>query len=293
MLKSMTGFGAGLAETEDYRAAIEVKAVNQRYLDLEIRAPHVLDPFVEAMKKKVKEYASRGKLTVSVQFLDKREHVREIRLDKPLAIAYHKALNEISDLLHLPRPDDVQTISSYPGVLTAMETQEGLDGADEVLLSALDEAMRRFTQMREKEGENLKADFLERIDLLAKQVEEVEALGPEIVKQYRERLETTVKELLEGKEIDETRIIQETAIYSDRVNFTEEMVRLKSHFTQFRAILENADAPVGRKLDFLIQEMNREVNTTASKANNVSAAQLAVEMKSEIEKLREQVQNIE
>ncbi len=293
MLKSMTGFGAGLAETEDYRAAIEVKAVNQRYLDLEIRAPHVLDPFVEAMKKKVKEYASRGKLTVSVQFLDKREHVREIRLDKPLAIAYHKALNEISDLLHLPRPDDVQTISSYPGVLTAMETQEGLDGADEVLLSALDEAMRRFTQMREKEGENLKADFLERIDLLAKQVEEVEVLGPEIVKQYRERLETTVKELLEGKEIDETRIIQETAIYSDRVNFTEEMVRLKSHFAQFRAILENADAPVGRKLDFLIQEMNREVNTTASKANNVSAAQLAVEMKSEIEKLREQVQNIE
>lgn len=293
MLKSMTGFGAGLAETEDYRAAIEVKAVNQRYLDLDIRAPHVLDPFLEAMKNKVKAYASRGKLTISVQFLDKREHVREIRLDKPLAIAYHKALNEISDLLHLPRPDDVQTISAYPGVLTVMETQEGFDGADEVLLFALDQAMRQFTEMREKEGENLKADFLKRIDLLAKQVEEVAALGPEIVRQYRERLETTVKEVLAGAEIDETRIVQETAIYSDRVNFTEEIVRLRSHFEQFRAILENAEAPVGRKLDFLIQEMNREVNTTASKANNVCAAQIAVEMKSEIEKLREQVQNIE
>ena len=293
MLKSMTGFGAGIAETEDYRAAIEVKAVNQRYLDLDIRAPHVLDPFLEAMKNKVKAYASRGKLTISVQFLDKREHVREIRLDKPLAIAYHKALNEISDLLHLPRPDDVRTISAYPGVLTAMDTQEGLEGADEVLLSALDQAMRQFTEMREKEGENLKADFLKRIELLAKHVEEVAALGPEIVRQYRERLETMVKEALAGAEIDEARIIQETAMYSDRVNFTEEIVRLRSHFEQFRTILEKAEAPVGRKLDFLIQEMNREVNTTASKANNVCAAQIAVEMKSEIEKLREQVQNIE
>ena len=293
MLKSMTGFGAGLAETEDFRAAIEVKAVNQRYLDLDVRMPHVLDPFLELMKNKVKEYASRGKLTVSVQFFDKREHVREIRLDKPLAIAYHKALNEISDLLHLPRPDDVQAISAYPGVLTAMETQDGLEGADEVLLSALEQAMVQFTEMREKEGENLKADFLKRVDLLSSQVEEVAALGPEIVRQYRERLEATVKEALEGAEIDEARIIQEVAIYSDRVNFTEEIVRLQSHFEQFRSILEHAEEPVGRKLDFLIQEMNREVNTTASKANNVCAAKIAVEMKSEIEKLREQVQNIE
>ncbi len=293
MLKSMTGFGAGLAETEDFRAAIEVKAVNQRYLDIDVRMPYVLDPFLEPMKNKVKEYASRGKLTVSVQFFDKREHVREIRLDKPLAIAYHKALNEISDLLHLPRPDDVRAIAAYPGVLTAMETQDGLEGADEVLLSALEQAMVQFTEMREKEGENLKADFLKRVDLLSSQVEEVAALGPEIVRQYRERLETAVKEALEGAEIDEARIIQEVAIYSDRVNFTEEIVRLRSHFEQFRNILENAEAPVGRKLDFLIQEMNREVNTTASKANNVCAAKIAVEMKSEIEKLREQVQNIE
>ena len=174
-----------------------------------------------------------------------------------------------------------------------MDAQDGLEGADEVLLSALDQAMRQFTGMREKEGENLKADFLQRIELLSKQVEEVAALGPEIVRQYRERLEATVKEALAGAEIDEARIIQEVAMYSDRVNFTEEIVRLRSHFEQFRTILETAEAPVGRKLDFLIQEMNREVNTTASKANNVCAAQIAVEMKSEIEKLREQVQNIE
>ena len=293
MLRSMTGFGAGLSETEEYRVAIEVKAVNQRYLDLDIRAPHVLDAFVESMKAKVKEYASRGKLTVGVQFMDKRERVQEIRLDKPLAIAYHKALNEISDFLHMARLDDVHTIATYPGVLTTMEVQDALEGAEPVLMEALDEAMRRFTAMREKEGENLKADFLRRIGILSGQVEEVAALGPEIVRQYRERLETTVKEALAGAEIDESRIIQETAIYSDRVNFTEEIVRLQSHFEQFKSILENAEEPVGRKLDFLIQEMNREVNTTASKANNVRAAQLAVDMKSEIEKLREQVQNIE
>ena len=293
MLRSMTGFGTGLSETDDYRVAIEIKAVNQRYLDFDIRAPHVLDSLVETIKAKVKEYVSRGKLTISVQFLDKREHVREIRLDKPLAIAYHKALNEMSDLLHLPRPDKVQIISSYPGVLTAVEAKDALEGADAVLLSTLEQALRQFIEMREKEGDNLKKDFLKRLDLLSGYVDEVAALGPEIVKQYRERLEATVKEALAGAEIDEARIIQETAIYSDRVNFTEEIVRLRSHFEQFRTIMANPDAPVGRKLDFLIQEMNREVNTTASKANNIRAAQIAVDMKSEIEKLREQVQNIE
>ncbi|MBR1760075.1 MAG: YicC family protein [Schwartzia sp.] len=289
----MTGFGTGLSETDDYRVAIEVKAVNQRYLDIEIRAPHMLDVFTEKMKTKAKEYASRGKLTIGVQFLDKRERDQELRLDKPLAIAYHKALNEISDLLRLPRPDDVQSIAAYPGVLTVVETQDVFDGAEPVLLGALEQALRQFTTMREVEGENLKADFMERIGKLSGYTEEVAMLGPEIVRQYRERLETTIKEFLNDAEIDEARIIQETAIYSDRVNFTEEMVRLRSHFEQFRSILENAEEPVGRKLDFLIQEMNREVNTTASKANNVRAAKLAVEMKSEIEKLREQVQNIE
>lgn len=293
MLKSMTGFGSGVSETEDYSVAIEIKAVNQRFLDLEIRAPHVLDPFAEMIKTKVKDYASRGKLTISVQFGDKREHVREIRLDKPLAIAYHKALNEMSDLLHLPRTDKVQIISAYPGVLTAVEAKDSLEGANEVILSALEQALRQFVEMREKEGANLKTDFLQRLTLLSGYVDEMAALGPEIVKQYRERLEATVREALANAELDEARMIQETAMYADRVNFTEEVVRLRSHLEQFRTIIANPDAPVGRKLDFLIQEMNREVNTTASKANHIRAAQIAVEMKSEIEKLREQVQNIE
>ena len=293
MLRSMTGFGAGLEETEEYRVAIEVKAVNQRYLDLEIRSPRVLDPFIEAMRAKVKEYASRGKLTVNVQFLDKREHTQEIRIDRNLAVAYHKALNEMSDLLHLPRPDDVQAIASYPGVRTAIDAADAPEGAAPVLLAALESAMRQFTAMREIEGDHLKTDFLKRIEKLSDYVEEIAAMGPAIVQRYRERITATIRELLAEEEIDEARIIQETAIYADKVNYTEEVVRLRSHFEQFRRIVEEPSGPVGRKLDFLIQEMNREINTTASKANSTQATQLAVEVKSEIEKLREQVQNIE
>lgn len=293
MLRSMTGFGAGLEETEEYRVAIEVKAVNQRYLDLEIRSPRVLDPFTEAMRAKVKEYASRGKLTVNVQFLDKREHTQEIRIDRNLAVAYHKALNEMSDLLHLPRPDDVQAIASYPGVMTAIDAADAPEGAAPVLLAALESAMRQFTAMREIEGDHLKTDFLKRIEKLSDYVEEIAAMGPAIVQRYRERITATIRELLAEEEIDEARIIQETAIYADKVNYTEEVVRLRSHFEQFRRIVEEPSGPVGRKLDFLIQEMNREINTTASKANSTQATQLAVEVKSEIEKLREQVQNIE
>ena len=293
MLRSMTGFGAGLEETEEYRVAIEVKAVNQRYLDLEIRSPRVLDPFIEAMRAKVKEYASRGKLTVNVQFLDKREHTQEIRIDRNLAVAYHTALNEMSDLLHLPRPDDVQAIASYPGVMTAIDAADAPEGAAPVLLAALESAMRQFTAMREIEGDHLKTDFLKRIEKLSDYVEEIAAMGPAIVQRYRERITATIRELLAEEEIDEARIIQETAIYADKVNYTEEVVRLRSHFEQFRRIVEEPSGPVGRKLDFLIQEMNREINTTASKANSTQATQLAVEVKSEIEKLREQVQNIE
>ena len=293
MLRSMTGFGAGEAVSEEYRVQIEVKAVNQRFLETDFRMPRVLDSLAEAMKGKIREYASRGKLTVSVQFEDKRERPREIRVDKNLAIAYHKALEEISDSLRLARPSTVLEIASYPGVLTTIEPPDDMAGAGPLLLAALDEAMGRFVAMRETEGANLAADFLRRLKKLEDMVEEVAGLGPEIVQRYRDRLEKTLSELLAASEIDENRIIQETAIYADRVNYTEEIVRLRSHFQQFRSIIEAPAEPVGRKLEFLIQEMNREINTIASKANSTRATRITVEVKSEIEKLREQVQNVE
>ncbi len=293
MLRSMTGYGAGEAEDEAFRIQIEVKAVNQRFLEVDFRMPRVLDSLAETMKAKIREYASRGKLTVSVQFEDKRERTREIRVDKSLAIAYHKALEELSDTLRLPRPATVEEIAAYSGVLSTVEPPDDTAGAAPLLLTALDAAMSRFVAMREAEGANLAADFRRRLEKMEAQVEEVAALGPEIVQHYRERLEKTLSELLAATEIDENRIIQETAIYADRVNYTEEIVRLRSHFQQFRAIIEDPAEPVGRKLDFLIQEMNRETNTIASKANSTRATRVTVEVKSEIEKLREQVQNVE
>lgn len=292
MLKSMTGFGAGAAEDDSYRVLIEVKSVNQRYLEIGFHMPHKIDAFAEGMKKKIKEYVSRGKLDVNVSLTEKKDKTQSVRVDKNLAIAYHKALNELSDLLHLPRPDDITQVAAFPDIIKVEDNEESFEGLEAVLAEAMDEALRNLTHMREEEGANLKQDFVDRLERMENMVEKIAGLAPQIVAAYRERLQKTLGELLSAEEIDQNRIIQETAIYSDRVNFTEEMVRLKSHFAQFRKILES-DEPVGRKLDFLIQEMNREINTTASKANNAEVAQIVVDVKSEIEKLREQIQNLE
>ena len=292
MLKSMTGFGAGAAEDDSYRVLIEVKSVNQRYLEIGFHMPHKIDAFAEGMKKKIKEYVSRGKLDVNVSLTEKKDKTQSVRVDKNLAIAYHKALNELSDLLHLPRPDDITQVAAFPDIIKVEDNEESFEGLEAVLAEAMDGALRNLTHMREEEGANLKQDFIDRLERMENMVERIAGLAPQIVAAYRERLQKTLGELLSAEEIDQNRIIQETAIYSDRVNFTEEMVRLKSHFAQFRKILESNE-PVGRKLDFLIQEMNREINTTASKANNAEAAQIVVDVKSEIEKLREQIQNLE
>ncbi len=293
MLRSMTGFGSGDYEDDDYKLHIEVKSVNQRYLEINMHMPHGLAALEADAVKLIRTYASRGKLDVNVNFLDKREKEQCIRVDKSLAIAYHKALNEMSDLLHLARPDDVSTVANYPEVLTLSEGMLDIARARTALLTALRTALDGFLVMREAEGRNLQQDFVGRLDTLQELVGKIAAFAPEIVVAYRERLQKTICELLAKDAIDETRIIQETAIYADKINYTEEVVRLQSHFQQFRSMIEDPAEPMGRKLDFLVQEMNREVNTIASKANCAEAAQLVVDCKSEIEKIREQIQNVE
>ena len=293
MIKSMTGFGAGNCENESYKIHVEVKSVNQKFLDVDFHMPRCLNPFEDAMKRRIRNYASRGKMDINVNFQDKREQKKEISIDKNLAIAYHRALNEMSDLLHLARPDDVCQIAAYPEVLMLEDMNEGMEDCEAVLFEALDAAMERLVQMREVEGRNMYDDFQKRLVVLDGYVDSIAGLAPQIVEHYRARLQKVLSELLDKQDIDETRIIQETAIYADKINYTEEIVRIRSHFKQFRRILDTRDVPVGRKLDFLVQEMNREINTIASKANNVEAAQLTVDVKSEIEKIREQIQNIE
>ena len=292
MIRSMTGFGVGDVENDSYKIHVEIKSVNQRFLDLAFHMPRVFNVWEDELRKRVKTIASRGKMDVYVTMTDKREAASCIRVNLSLAKSYHEAINEMSDFLRLPRNDDIKAIAAYPDVLM-VEESSSLEGCDEVLFLAVERAMEGLDAMRRQEGQNIHRDFLERMKELESMVQKVSSLAPEIVGNYRRRLQKMMEELLADKEFDETRILQEVAVYADKVNYTEEIVRLESHFRQFRKMIEEDDGPMGRKLDFLIQEMNREANTIGSKANNAAAAQFVVDIKGEIEKLREQVQNIE
>lgn len=292
MIKSMTGFGAGYAETADFKVHIEVKAVNQRFLETNYHMPYSMNMFENQLTKKIKEYASRGKLDINIRFQDLRDKAVTVKVDKGLVAAYGQALQEISSQLELSAPVTAAQIASYPDVLKLNEENADLEAAQPVLMQAMEQALESFVAMREAEGQNIQRDLLARIGTLENFVGELEKLAPEIVAAYRQRLENLLREYLAKEDIEESRIIQEVALFTDKVNYTEETVRLRSHFDQFRQII-TAGEPVGRKLDFLIQEMNREINTVASKANSAGAAQFVVDVKSEIEKIREQIQNIE
>ena len=292
MIKSMTGFGAGDAETADFKVHIEVKAVNQRFLETNYHMPYSMNMFENQLTKKIKEYASRGKLDINIRFQDLRDKAVTVKVDKGLVAAYGQALQEISSQLELSAPVTAAQIASYPDVLKLNEENADLEAAQPVLMQAMEQALESFVDMREAEGQNIQRDLLARIGTLENFVGELEKLAPEIVAAYRQRLENLLREYLAKEDIEESRIIQEVALFTDKVNYTEETVRLRSHFNQFRQII-TAGEPVGRKLDFLIQEMNREINTVASKANSAGAAQFVVDVKSEIEKIREQIQNIE
>ena len=292
MIKSMTGFGAGDAETADFKVHIEVKAVNQRFLETNYHMPYSMNMFENQLTKKIKEYASRGKLDINIRFQDLRDKAVTVKVDKGLVAAYGQALQEISSQLELSAPVTAAQIASYPDVLKLNEENADLEAAQPVLMQAMEQALASFAAMREAEGQNIQRDLLARVGTLENFVGELEKLAPEIVAAYRQRLENLLTEYLAKEDIEESRLIQEVALFTDKVNYTEETVRLRSHFDQFRQII-TAGEPVGRKLDFLIQEMNREINTVASKANSAGAAQFVVDVKSEIEKIREQIQNIE
>lgn len=291
MLKSMTGFGAATVENDDYKVTVELKAVNQRFLELNFHMPRQFGQWEENLRQLIRKLAARGKVDIFVNYIDKRESKSTIRVDKGLAMAYQMAMNELSDTLHLPRPDSAAMFVGFPDVLQVEQSAE-LDGLQPVLEDALQQALKAFDDMRQREGAHIAEDFEQRLVKLEGMRQQLITLAPAIVEERRQHLQEVLAEALAGKDFDETRIIQETALFADRVNYTEEVVRLESHIAQFRQIMA-AGEPSGRKLDFLIQEFNRETNTIGSKANSKDAAQLVVDMKSEIEKIREQVQNIE
>lgn len=287
----MTGFGAATVENDAYKVIVELKAVNQRFLEMNFHMPRQFGQWEENLRQLIRNVAARGKVDIFINYVDKRETKSTIRVDKGLALAYQAAMNELSDTLHLPRPDSAAMFAGFSDVLQVEQSLE-MEGLQPVLEDALQQALTVFDHMRQREGAHIAEDFEQRLTKLEGMRQQLITLAPAIVEERRQHLQEVLNEALAGKDFDETRIIQETALFADRVNYTEEVVRLESHIAQFRQIMA-AGEPSGRKLDFLIQEFNRETNTIGSKANSKDAAQLVVDMKSEIEKIREQVQNIE
>lgn len=288
--RSMTGYGAGTTETPDYRVVVEIKAVNQRFLEIVPHMPRAFGAWENDLRDVIRSRVARGKLDVYVNFEDRSEKRYEVHVNENLARAYYAALGKVARAVDAPLNDGVRMAAAYEGVISVSEDTD-ISGARAVFLAAAAQALEALDAMRLAEGAHIAHDFEKRLARLETQRRQIKEIAPQIVAEYRAHLADM---LAEFKEVtpDETRLVQEAALYADRVNITEELVRLASHFTQFRVILAE-DAPVGRRLDFLLQEINRETNTIGSKANNAAAQQVVVAMKNEVEKLREQVQNLE
>ena len=290
---SMTGYGKGEYKEGGIELTCEIKTVNNRYLDITVKSPRIFTAYDEVIRSIVREKLTRGHADIFVSLKDKREKPQNLVPDLNLATAYVTAAQKIKEVF--PELDFDVTVSSvlrYPEVLKA---DEGEAAADEELVvalkSALTAALDRLNEMRRTEGEKLKADMLSRVQTIEELVGQISERAPLIASEYKKKLETRIKEYLDGVQTDEGRLLTEVAVFTDKSNIDEELTRLKSHISQFREI---ANEPiVGRKLDFLVQEFNREANTTCSKSNDVTVTKLGLALKNEIEKIREQVQNVE
>ncbi len=291
-LRSMTGFGSALFETEDFSVHVEMKSVNQRYLEVQFHMPHALSALEVRLRRTISETLSRGKVDVYISYRCKKKALQRVMLNEALAKEYSTALDRLSELLKMERCKDVHTIASYQDVLL-VEDMDAPKGLEEIIFEALQFALNRLDTMRQEEGAHIGEDFLERMDRLQDYTDQLESIAPNLAEHYKQHLMEKIHALLLDTSVDEARLLQEVAIYADKVDYTEEIVRLHSHFNQFHEIICEEKGPCGRRLDFLLQEINREANTIASKVNNAEAAQIVVLIKSELEKIREQVQNLE
>ena len=288
---SMTGFGKGEYRENGVELTVEVKTVNNRFLDISVKSPRIFSAYEELIRSLVRERISRGHIDVFVTYTDKRERAKTLYVDMAAAAAYVNAARAVKEAFpDLADDPTVASVLRYPDVVK----QEEAAGADEVLLDALRSvvcsAMDALREMRQKEGERLKADLLSRMQTIAALREKIAARAPSVAEEYRKKLSERIGEYLGGK-VDEARILTEAAIFADKCNIDEELTRLSSHIAEFYNICKSET--VGRKLDFLVQEFNRECNTVCSKSNDVEITSAALEMKNEIEKVREQIQNLE
>lgn len=296
-VRSMTGFGTAVCNKNNYTISVEIKSVNNRYKDVAAHLPPGLRALEVIINDYLNKYSLRGKIDVYVNFTDTSGTNSIIKVDKNLLLAYKKALDEIARTLCQPTQynfssNDFIALSVYPGILTKEDILPTVAEIKDDFINTLGEALTLFIEMKTTEGKNLCSDILYRLAIIRDKVTLLCDLAPSIIEKYRQNLVTTLGEYLNANDIDQTRIIQETAIYAEKTNYTEETTRLQSHLQQFEQTLSTGGS-IGRKLDFIVQEMNREINTIASKANSAQAGQLVVDVKGEIEKIREQIQNIE
>lgn len=291
-LKSMTGFGRAEVSNDQYRLSVEVKSVNSRFLDLSIKMPKKFNALEANIRNTVKEYISRGKVDLFITYESFSENGKALRLDLPLAKEYLESMRTLVNALGVEDNVKVTNLASLPDVLVLSEESEDDDALWESLKPSLVGALERFSETRVMEGENLQKDLLGKLAEMEAIVNRIDERSPEITATYEARLRAKVSELLEGTGIDEARIVQEVTIYSDKICTDEERVRLHSHIKNMRTKLQNGGL-VGRELDFVAQEMNREANTTLSKANDLIVSEDAIGLKTLIEKIREQIQNLE
>ncbi len=292
MLKSMTGFGRYEAVTDAYKLSVEMKAVNHRYLDLSIKMPKKFNYFEASIRTLLKKYIQRGKVDLFINYEDYTEGNLSLKYNKALAAEYMHAFQQMAEQFQIPNDITVSGLSRFPEVLTMEQTPEDEEQLWMILSQAISQAAERFVETRLQEGEHLRDDLIKKLDYMLELVAFIEERSPRIVEEYRAKLTDKVKELLNGAAIDESRIVTEVTIYADKICTDEEMVRLRSHIETMKAKL-TAGGSIGRELDFIAQEMNREANTTLSKANDLETADKAIALKTEIEKVREQIQNIE
>ena len=292
MIKSMTGFGRSEIVKGNRKISVEIKSVNHRYLEAGIKMPKKLNVFESRMRDLLKKYAARGKIDIFINYEDDSENQVNLKFNQNIADEYMTIFNNMSEKHNLKNDMTVGGLARFPEVITMDEVQEDEEELWLFIEEAMKAALEQFVNTRILEGENLKKDLLGKLDHMEELVAFVEKRSPEIMKEYRSKLESKVKELLGDTTIDESRIATEVIIYADKICVDEETVRLRSHIEHARKCL-NEDGGIGRKMDFIAQEMNREANTTLSKANDIEISNAAIDLKTEIEKVREQIQNIE
>ena len=293
MIRSMTGFGHGeVSNDKNQKVTVEMKSVNHRYCDISLKLPKKLAMFEANIRNIMKEYASRGKIDIYVSYEDLSETAVSLHYNQAMAEEYMQVFKKMQEDFNIETKITAEAIAKYPEVVTIYEVQQDEEVWWELLEAALRQAAEKFVETRTIEGANLKRDLLGKLDQMAADVAFIEERSPQIIAEYRSKLEEKVKEFLEDSTIEENRIAAEVTLYADKIAVDEEIVRLQSHISSMTDVLES-DESIGRKLDFMAQEMNREANTILSKSSDVDLADHAIELKTNVEKVREQIQNIE